>query len=72
MGDAVLEIHSDIFPHTPAKLGRLVDPKNPDLLKELGGVEGMNASPCVSFFIYFSMSECWCIFVHSNMGIYQP
>jgi hypothetical protein len=38
--DTVVDIHSDVFPLPPSKLAKLVDPKNPELLKELGGLEG--------------------------------
>lgn len=42
MADAtVVDIHSDVFPIPPAKFSRLVDPKSPDLLKELGGLDGV-------------------------------
>jgi len=39
--DTLVDIHSDVFPVSPGTLAKLVDPKSPDLLKELGGLEGL-------------------------------
>lgn len=44
MADATVhvdDLHSDEFPIPPSRLSKLVDPKSPELLKELGGIEGM-------------------------------
>ena len=38
---AVIDMHTDVFPLPPAQLAKLVDPKSPELLKELGGIDGM-------------------------------
>ncbi len=47
MADIAVDVHSDEFPIPPERLGKLVDPKSPDLLKELGGIEGTD-DPCLS------------------------
>lgn len=36
-----IDIHSDEFPLPPSQLAKLVDPKNPALLKEIGGLAGL-------------------------------
>lgn len=37
----MVDIHTDEFPIPPPKFSRLFDPKSPDLLKELGGLDGV-------------------------------
>jgi len=45
------EMYTDVFPVAPSKLARLVDPKSPELLKELGGLDGLAKS------LHTSLSE---------------
>jgi hypothetical protein len=45
-GDHTIDIHSDEFPIPPSRLGKLLDPKNPALLKELGGLAGTYTFIC--------------------------
>eukprot|EP00026_Physarum_polycephalum_P001291 Phypoly_transcript_01292.p1 GENE.Phypoly_transcript_01292~~Phypoly_transcript_01292.p1 ORF type:complete len:1073 (+),score=214.03 Phypoly_transcript_01292:60-3221(+) len=44
MADTVIDVHSDVFPIPPSQLAKLVDPKSPEFLKELGGIEGIAKS----------------------------
>jgi hypothetical protein len=41
MPDTVIDVHNDVFPIPPAQLAKLGDPKSPEFLRELGGIEGI-------------------------------
>lgn len=54
----VVEIHTEEFPIAPAKFSRLVDPKSPELLKELGGLDGVCLIYLFTYHYHFTLAKC--------------